>query len=74
MPNHPNTFEIKLKTIIILSNSRPTEHNGFANHETYERDIYETAQKIGESGHDCDEVYSECENSILNKFSYLMTT
>lgn len=55
-----------------LSIFRPTKHNGFAEHESYERETYESAQMIGENGHDCDEIYPECDNSILNKFSYLV--
>lgn len=51
---------------------RPTKHSGFAEHENYERQTYETAQKIGENGHDCDEIYPECEKSILSTFSYLL--
>lgn len=51
---------------------RPTKHNGFAEFEEYERQVYETAQKIGENGHDCDEIYPECGNSILNHFSNLL--
>lgn len=54
-----------------MSFFRPTKHNGFAEHEMYKRQAYETAQHIGESGHDCDEIYPECEHSILNHFSKL---
>lgn len=49
----------------------PTAHKGFAQNENHEREKYETAQQIGENGHDCDVIYADCENSILNKFSYL---
>lgn len=49
----------------------PTEHNGFAESEHYERQVYETAQNIGEDGHDCDEIYAECRDSILSRFSNL---
>lgn len=49
----------------------PTTHNGFAQHENHEREKYETAERIGENGHDCDAIYADCENSILNKFSYV---
>lgn len=65
-------MKTKLNWIDLNSFFRPTKHNGFAVHESYEREMYETAQTIGEHGHDCDEIYPECENSILNKFSYLL--
>lgn len=52
-------------------NCSPSQHNGFAPHETYERQKYEAAEKIGEHGDDCDQIYSECENSFLEQISYL---
>ncbi|XP_055315391.1 uncharacterized protein LOC129575584 [Sitodiplosis mosellana] len=72
-PLHKEDDEEHLLMDIVNFVFTPTEHNGFAEHETYERQKYETAQKIGENGHDCDAIYPECENSILNKFSYLLT-
>lgn len=65
------TFQIKNEEK--SQHFRPTTHNSFAKHENYERETYEAAQKIGENGHDCDEIYPECKNSILSTFSYLLT-
>lgn len=51
---------------------RPTEHRGFAANENYERKKYETAQRIGTDGGDCDIIYAECENSFLNEITKIV--
>lgn len=51
---------------------RPTENDSFNHREKYEREKYEMAQKIGESGDDCHAIYSDCSNSILDRISYLI--
>lgn len=64
-------FYLNLIDLVSLWIFRPSEHNGFASHESYEREKYKAAEVIGEHGHDCDEIYSECESSFLDRFSYL---
>ncbi|XP_031636176.1 uncharacterized protein LOC116349062 [Contarinia nasturtii] len=71
-PLHKEDDEEHLLMDVINFVLTPSNHNGFAEHEKHERQKYETAQKIGENGHDCDVIYSECENSILNNFSHLL--
>lgn len=66
-----NISNIRVNLSFSIDIDRPTQHKGFASHESYEQAKYEAAQSIGENGHDCDDIYPECENSMLQNFSYL---